>query len=133
MTMVAVQVIGNDTAVAIAGSQGNFELNVFKPVMIFNLVQSARLIADACRDFRRFLVEGLEANREQIARTVDRSLMLVTALSPRLGYDAAARIAHKAQQEGTTLREACLALELLTGAEFDEIVQPARMAHPHES
>ena len=131
MTMVAVQVIGNDTAIAVAGSQGNFELNVFKPVMIFNLVHSARLLCDASNDFRKFLVEGLEANREAIANTVERSLMLVTALSPRIGYDAAARIAHKAQEEGTTLKEACLALGLLSSEEFDEIVDPARMAHPH--
>ncbi len=131
MTMVAVQVIGNDTAIAVAGSQGNFELNVFKPVMIFNLVHSARLLCDASNDFRKFLVEGLEANREAIANTVERSLMLVTALSPRIGYDAAARIAHKAQEEGTTLKEACLALGLLSSEEFDEIVEPGRMAHPH--
>ncbi len=131
MTMVAVQVIGNDTAVAIAGSQGNFELNVFKPVMIFNLIQSARLMADACAGFREYLVEGLEANLDQIAKTVDRSLMLVTALSPRIGYDAAARIAHRAQEAGTTLREACLELGLLSGEEFDAIVQPALMTHPH--
>ena len=131
MTMVAVQVIGNDTAIAVAGSRGNFELNVFKPVMIFNLVHSARLLCDASNDFRKFLVEGLEANREAIANTVERSLMLVTALSPRIGYDAAARIAHKAQEEGTTLKEACLALGLLSSEEFDEIVDPARMAHPH--
>jgi fumarate hydratase class II len=86
MTMVAVQVIGNDTAISVAGSQGNFELNVFKPVMIFNLIHSARLLSDASNDFRRFLVEGLEANRDAIAKTVERSLMLVTALSPRIGY-----------------------------------------------
>jgi fumarate hydratase class II len=131
ITMVSVQVMGNDTAIGLAGSQGNFELNVFKPVMIFNLLHSARLLADACTSFRRFLVEGLEANREHLARVVERSLMLVTALAPRIGYDAAARIAHKAQVEGTTLREACVALGTLSEAEFDEIVQPARMAHPH--
>ena len=131
MTMVAVQVMGNDAAIGVAGSQGNFELNVFKPVMIFNLIHSARLLGDACSSFRRFLVEGLEANREHLARVVDRSLMLVTALAPRIGYDAAARIAHKAQAEGTTLREACLSLALLSEEEFDEMVQPARMAHPH--
>jgi fumarate hydratase class II len=132
MTMVAVQVIGNDTAVGVAGSQGNFELNVFKPMMIFNLLHSARLLGDSCRDFRRFLVEGLQVNREHVAEGVGRSLMLVTALSPRLGYDAAARIAHKAQEDGTTLKEACLALGLLSAEEFDAIVQPARMARPHD-
>jgi fumarate hydratase class II len=131
MTMVAVQVMGNDVAVGIAGSQGNFELNVFKPVMISNLLHSIRLLADACRDFRVFLVEGLEADRDHLARTVERSLMLVTALTPRVGYDAAARIAHEAEREGTTLREACVSLGVLSGEEFDEIVDPIRLAHPH--
>jgi len=133
MTMVAVQVMGNDVAVGIAGSQGNFELNVFKPVMIHNLLHSTRLLADACRDFRLFLVDGLQANSEALARTVERSLMLITALTPRIGYDAAARIAHKAEREGTTLREACLALDLLSAEEFDEAVDPRRLAHPHGS
>jgi fumarate hydratase class II len=133
MTMVAVQVMGNDTAVAIAGSQGNFELNVFKPVMIANLVHSARLLGDASVDFRRFLVEGLEANREHLAQTVERSLMLVTALSPRIGYDAAAKVAKKAEAENSTLREACLGLGLLSEQEFDELVQPAKMAHPNST
>ena len=131
LTMVTVQVIGNDTAVGVAGSQGNFELSVFKPVIVFNLIHSARLLADACVDFRRFCVEGLQANRDQIARTVERSLMLVTALAPRIGYDKAAEVAHKAQVEGITLKEACLALGVLSAQEFDAIVQPAKMAHPH--
>jgi fumarate hydratase class II len=132
MTMVAVQVIGNDTAIAVAGSQGNFELNVFKPVMIYNLIHSARLLTDSCRDFRRFCVEGLEADRDRIATTVERSLMLVTALTPKIGYDMAAQVAHKAQVEGTTLKEAALALGALSAEEFDEIVQPARMTRPHD-
>jgi len=131
MTMVAVQVMGNDTAIAIAGSQGNFELNVFKPVMIANLVHSARLLGDASVSFRRFLVEGLEANREHLARTVERSLMLVTALTPKIGYDAAAKVAKKAETENSSLREACLALGLLSEQEFDALVQPAKMARPH--
>jgi len=131
LTMVATQVMGNDTAIGIAGSQGNFELNVYKPVMIFNLIHSARLLTDAARSFRKFLVEGLRANREHLAHTVSRSLMLVTALSPEIGYDRAAEIAHKAQAEGTTLREACLALGYLSAEAFDAIVRPARMAHPH--
>jgi len=131
LTMVCVQVLGNDAAIAIAGSQGNFELNVFKPVLIFNLLHSIRLLSDACVDFRRFLVEGLRIDRERIALLVERSLMLVTALSPRIGYDRAAEIAHKAQQEGTTLREASVALGHLSAEEFDELVQPARMARPH--
>lgn len=131
MTMVAVQVMGNDAAIGFAGSQGNFELNVFKPVMAFNLLHSARLLADACTGFRRFLVEGLEANHEHLARMVERSLMLVTALSPEIGYDKAAAIAHKAQEEDTTLREACLALGFLDAERFDAIVQPEHLARPH--
>ena len=132
MTMVVVQVMGNDAAIAIAGSQGNFELNVYKPVIVHNLIHSATLLCDACVDFRRFLVEGLEANRERIAEHVDNSLMLVTALAPKIGYDKAAEIAHKAQTDGSTLKDACLALGYLSADEFDEIVQPRRMAHPHE-
>jgi fumarate hydratase class II len=131
MTMVAVQVLGNDAAIAIAGSQGNFELNVFKPVMIFNFVHSATILSDACVDFGRFLVEGLRADRKHIKEMVTRSLMLVTALTPRIGYDRAAEIAHKAQGEGTTLKEACLALGYLSAEEFDAIVQPEKMARPH--
>ena len=130
--MVTVQVMGNDAAIAIAGSQGNFELNVYKPVMVHNLIHSATLLSDACVDFRRFLVEGLEANRERIAEHVDNSLMLVTALAPKIGYDKAAEIAHKAQTDGSTLKDACLALGYLSEKEFDEIVQPRRMAYPHE-
>ncbi len=132
MTMVAVQVMGNDVAVGVAASQGNFELNVFKPVMAANLLHSIALLGDASNSFRRFLVEGLEADRVRIAEGVERSLMLVTALSPHIGYDKAAAIAHKAQVEGTTLREACMALGFLSGEEFDERVRPEAMAHPHD-
>ncbi len=127
MTMVAVQVFGNDTAVTVAGSQGNFELNVFKPVMIRNLLHSTRLLADACRTFREFCVEGLTANRERIEDLVHRSLMLVTALAPTIGYDKAAEIAKKAHHEGTTLKEAAVALGYLTEAEYDELVVPEKM------
>jgi fumarate hydratase class II len=127
MTMVAVQVFGNHTAVTIAGSQGNFELNVFKPVMIKNLLHSARLLADASRTFREFCVEGIEADRERIEELVHRSLMLVTALSPKIGYDKAAEIAKKAHQEGTTLKDAAISLGYLTEAEYDEAVVPERM------
>jgi fumarate hydratase, class II len=130
MTMVCCQVIGNDTAVGVAGSQGNFELNVFKPVMIRNFLHSTNILADACRTFREFCVEGIRANRERIAELVDRSLMLVTALSPRIGYDKAAEIAKKAHHEGTTLKEAALALGYLTEAEYDEAVRPERMIGP---
>jgi fumarate hydratase class II len=132
MTMVAVQVIGNDTAIALAGSQGNFELNVFKPVMIHGLLHSVRLLADTCHSFREHLVEGLEANEARIRELVDSSLMLVTALTPELGYDKAAEIAKKAAAEGSTLRQAAIGLGYLSAERFDEIVQPAKMAQPNE-
>jgi fumarate hydratase class II len=127
MTMVAVQVLGNDTAVKIAGSQGNLELNVFKPVMIRNLLQSTALLADVCRTFREFAVEGLEPDRVRIDELVRRSLMLVTALTPTIGYDKAAEIAKKAHHEGTTLKEAALALGYLSEAEYDAAVRPEDM------
>ena len=127
MTMVACQVFGNDTAIKVAGSQGNFELNVFKPVMIKNLLHSARLLADTCRSFREFCVEGLEPDRERIEELVNSSLMLVTALTPKIGYDKAAEIAKKAHHEGTSLKEAALALGFLTEAEYDEIVVPSKL------
>jgi fumarate hydratase class II len=127
MTMVAAQVYGNDAAIKFAGSQGNFELNVYKPVMAANAVRSTRLLADACDSFREFTVEGLTANRDRIADLVARSLMLVTALSPRIGYDRSAEVARKAHHEGTTLREAALALGYVSAAEFDELVRPERM------
>jgi fumarate hydratase, class II len=127
MTMVVTQVLGNDTAIKVAGSQGSFELNVFKPVMIRNLLHSARLLADVCGTFREFCVEGLEPNRERIAALMHRSLMLVTALAPKIGYDKAAEIAKKAHHEGTTLKEAALALGYLTEEEYDEMVVPERM------
>jgi len=131
MTMVAVQVMGNDVTVGIAGSQGNFELNVFKPVMVYNLIHSATLLADACVDFRRFLVEGLEADTKRITAHLENSLMLVTALAPSIGYDKAAEIAKKAQKDETTLKVAAMALGYLTEAEFDAAVVPAKMAKPH--
>jgi fumarate hydratase, class II len=127
MTMVAVQVLGNDTAVKIAGSQGNFELNVFKPVMIRNLLHSAVLLADSCRSFREFCVDGLQPDRERIDELVQRSLMLVTALSPTIGYDKAAEIAKKAHHEGTTLKEAALALGHLSEDDYDRSVVPEKM------
>ncbi len=130
MTMVCVQVIGNDTAVAMAGSMGNFELNVFKPVMIFNFLHSVDMLTDVCRTFREFCIDGLQPNRERIDEHVRQSLMLVTALSPVIGYDKAAEIAKKAHHEGTTLRDAALALGYLTGDEFDAAVRPEDMVHP---
>ena len=130
LTMVAVEVIGNDTAVAIAGSQGNFELNVFKPLIIFNVLRSVHLLADACARFREFCVEGVEANRARIAELVDRSLMLVTALAPHIGYDRAAAIAKRAHAEGLTLREAALASGYVTAEQYDGWVRPADMVGP---
>jgi fumarate hydratase class II len=127
MTMVAAQVYGNDAAVKFAGSQGNFELNVYKPVMAANVIRSARLMADACDTFREFAVAGLVANRERIAELVAQSLMLVTALNPRIGYDRAAEVAKKAHREGTTLKAAALALGYVSEEEFDDIVRPERM------
>ena len=127
MTMVAVQVVGNDTAVKVAGSQGNFELNVYKPVMVANVLHSTRILADSCRNFCEFCVVGLQPVRERIEEFVNRSLMLVTALSPIIGYDKAAEIAKKAHHEGTTLKEAALALGYLTEQEYDEAVVPERM------
>ncbi|MFM7577558.1 MAG: lyase family protein, partial [Microcystaceae cyanobacterium] len=130
MTMVCVQVIGNDTAIALAGSQGNFELNVFKPVMIYNLLNSIRLLADACASFREYLVEGLEANRQQIQHFLTHSLMLVTALNPHIGYDKAAQVAKNAYQQNKTLKEACIELGFLTAEEFDQWVKPESMLSP---
>ena len=130
MTMVCVQVIGNDTAISVAGSQGNFELNGFKPVMIHNLLHSIRLLADACRSFTEHCAVGIEANREQIEQSVKNSLMLVTALNPRIGYDKAAKVAKKAYEERITLREACLQLGFLSGEEFDALVRPEKMLAP---
>jgi fumarate hydratase, class II len=127
LTMVAVQVIGNDTAIALAGSQGNFELNVFKPVIIFNFLHSAELLTDACARFREFCVDGIQANRVRIAELVGRSLMLVTALAPHIGYDRAAAIAKKAHAEGLTLREAALASGHVTAEQYDRWVRPEDM------
>jgi fumarate hydratase class II len=130
VVMVAIQVIGNDNAVGIAGGLGNFELNANKPVMIFNVLRSLELLADVCVSFRRYCIEGLTADRERIADLVARSLMLVTALSPAIGYDKAAEIAKQAHHDGTTLREAALALGHVDGATFDRLVDPATMTGP---
>ncbi|MGK7932075.1 MAG: class II fumarate hydratase [Microcystaceae cyanobacterium] len=130
MTMVCVQVIGNDATIGFAGSQGNFELNVFKPMMIFNLLNSIRLLADACSSFTDYLVVGIEPNLDRIEQLVNESLMLVTALNPHIGYDNAAKVAKKAYLEHKTLKAACLELGLLTEAEFEQWVRPEEMTHP---
>jgi fumarate hydratase class II len=130
MTMVCVQVIGNDTAIAIAGCQGNFELNVFKPLIIHNLLESVDLLTDACRTFTDYCVVGIQPNLSQIQHFLNHSLMLVTALNPIIGYDRAAQVAKKAYAEQTTLREACISLGFLTGEEFDQRVRPELMIAP---
>ena len=130
LAMVAVQVMGYDAAVAFAGAGGTLELNVYKPLLIFNVSQSLKLLADACHNFTDFLVAGLKPNREQIDAYLHRSLMLVTALTPVIGYDRAARIAHLAQDQGLTLKEAALQLGYLSAEDFDRLVDPYKMAHP---
>jgi fumarate hydratase class II len=130
LTMVAAEVIGNDAAVTVAGTHGQFQLNVFKPVMAYNVLRSARLIGDACRSFDANCARGIEPNTARIEELVGRSLMLVTALNQSIGYYKAAEIAQKAHAEGTTLREAALALGHLTGEAFDAIVVPAKMVGP---
>jgi len=130
ITMVAVQVFGNDAAITFAGSQGNFELNVFKPVMIHNLLHSIRLLRDSSHGFVGYCIKGIELNREQIEKDVKDSLMLVTALNPYIGYDKAAQVAKNAHKKGISLRESALELGFLTGEEFDKYVNPEEMTHP---
>jgi fumarate hydratase class II len=130
MTMVAAQVIGNDTAVNVGGSMGNFELNVFKPVIIYNLLQSIRLLADACDSFNDHCAVGIEPNEKRIDELLHKSLMLVTALNRKIGYDNAAKIAKTAHKNGTTLKEEAINLGLLTAEEFDATVDPTKMIGP---
>ena len=130
MTMVAVQVMGNDAAIGFAGSQGNFELNVYKPVIIFNYLHSVRLLTDSCRSMVEHCVVGIQPNRERIAHFLNDSLMLVTALNQKIGYDKAAQIAKTAHKENATLRDTAIKLGFLTGEEFDATVRPVDMTHP---
>ncbi len=130
MTMVAAQVMGNDVAINIGGATGHYELNVFKPVMIYNLLQSVRLIGDACVSFTDNCVVGIEPNKDRIDKLMKESLMLVTALNPHIGYDNAAKVAKKAHAENTTLKEAVVTLGLLTAEEFDDKVRPEEMVGP---
>jgi fumarate hydratase class II len=132
LTMVCAQVMGNDVAVGIGGASGNFELNVFKPLIIHNVLQSIRLLGDACTNFNRFCAVGIEPNRDRIADNLQRSLMLVTALNPHIGYDNAAKIAKKAHKDGTTLKEAALALGLVTAEQFGAWVDARKMTEPGE-
>jgi len=131
LTMLSVQVIANDVAVALGGAGGYLEMNVYKPLMIANIMQSITLIADGCTNFRKFLVEGTRPNRKKIAEYVDRSLMLVTALAPVIGYDKASKIAHHAMDKDLTLREAALGLGFVTESDFDRIVDPTKMVKPY--
>ncbi|WP_025027592.1 class II fumarate hydratase [Caldalkalibacillus mannanilyticus] len=133
MTMVACQVFGNDASIGFAASQGNFELNVFKPVIIYNFLQSARLLADAMVSFHDHCIVGMEANEKAIQQNLERSLMLVTALNPHIGYEKAASIAKLAHEEGLTLKEAALKTKILTEEQFDTLVRPEEMIHPKES
>ncbi|HMU44034.1 MAG TPA: class II fumarate hydratase [Ignavibacteriaceae bacterium] len=130
MTMVCAQVFGNDVAVNFGGAMGNFELNVFKPVIIFNVLNSIRLISDACGSFTDNCVVGIEANRTNIKKHLDNSLMLVTALNPHIGYDNSAKVAKKAHKENTTLKQAAMDLGLLSSEKFDEVVRPEKMVGP---
>jgi fumarate hydratase class II len=131
LTMVAAQVVGNDAAITLGGASGHLELNVFKPMIIYNLLQSIRLLGDASRSFAVNCVAGIEADRNRIADLLERSLMLVTALNPEIGYDNAARVANKAHADGITLKQAAVELGLLTAERFDELVRPEEMANPH--
>ena len=128
--MIAAQVMGNDTTIAIAGASGNFELNVYKPVIIYNLLQSVRLLGDGCRSFGKNCVVGIEANEQVIKSHLEKSLMLVTALNPHIGYDKAAQIAKYAHEHGTTLKEAAVSLGILSAEEFDRLVVPEKMTGP---
>ena len=132
MTMVCTQVMGNDVTIGIAGSQGNFELNVYKPVMAYNLLQSIRLLGDASQSFDHNCAVGIEPNLETIDDKLRRSLMLVTALNPIIGYDNAAKVAKHAYKNNTTLREAAVELGLLTAEQFDEAVRPEEMVGPQK-
>ena len=130
LTMICAQVMGNHVTVTVGGATGHFELNVFKPVIIHNVLQSIRLLADGCRSFSQNCVVGIEPNRERITKLLNDSLMLVTALNPHIGYDNAAKVAKKAHHEGTTLKEACVALGLLSAEDFDRLVKPETMLGP---
>src|SRR5690606_9643965 len=130
LTMCAAQVMGNDVTINLAGASGHFELNVYKPVMVYAFLQSARLLADGCDSFRKHLVVGIEPRRDRIQYFVEQSLMLVTALAPHIGYDKAAAIAKRAHADGTTLREAALASGFISAADFDRLVRPELMLAP---
>ena len=130
VTMLCMQVFGNDVTINFAGASGNFELNVFKPVIAHNFLQSVRLLADGMKSFEEHCVRGITVNRERITELMERSLMLVTALTPHIGYERAAEIAKRAHREGSSLKHAALALEYVTAEQFDLWVQPEKMTGP---
>ena len=132
LTMLCTQVIGNDTTITLAGASGNFELNVYRPVIAYNILQSIRLLADGCRSFSEHAVAGIEPNQERIDHNLYNSLMLVTALNPHIGYDKAAEVAKKAFKDKSTLREAIIQLDYMSGEDFDRLVQPEQMIHPRK-
>ncbi|MET0537903.1 MAG: lyase family protein, partial [Xanthobacteraceae bacterium] len=131
LTMIAVQVMGNDVAVGFGGAGGYLEMNVYKPLIIFNIMQSIDILTDGCTNFRKYLIEGTQPNLKRIKEHVERSLMLVTALAPVIGYDKASKIAHHALEHDLTLKEAALKLGFVSEAEFDRIVDPAKMVRPY--
>ena len=132
LTMVCTQVMGNDTTITIAGASGNFELNVYRPVLAYNILQSIRLLADGCRSFSKNAVEGIEPNIERINHNLYNSLMLVTALNPHIGYDKSAQVAKKAFKDKSTLRQAIIELGYLSGEEFDRLIKPEKMISPNK-
>ena len=131
LTMIAVQVMANDVAVGMGGAGGYLEMNVYKPLIIYNITHSLAILADGCTNFRKFLVEGTKPNLKKIGEYVERSLMLVTALAPVIGYDKASKIAHYAMDNDLTLKQAALKLGFVTEAEFDRVVDPKKMVHPY--
>jgi len=132
LTMLCTQVIGNDTTITLAGASGNFELNVYRPVIAYNILQSIRLLADGCRSFSKHTVAGIKPNQERIDHNLYNSLMLVTALNPHIGYDKAAEVAKKAFKDKSTLRDAIIQLDYMSGEDFDRLVQPGQMIHPRK-
>ena len=131
LAMLAVQVMANDAAVAFGGASGYLEMNVYKPLIIFNLMKSIRILTDGCTNFNAFLVKGMQANADRINKYLGRSLMLVTALSPVIGYDKASKVAHNALDNDLTLRDSALQLGFISEAEFDRIVDPVKMVEPY--
>ena len=132
MTMLCTQVMGNDTTITVAGASGNFELNVYRPVIAYNILQTNRLLSDGCHSFTKNAIKGIEPNQKRIDHNLYNSLMLVTALNPHIGYDKASEVAKKTYQDQSTLREAIMELGYMSGEEFDRLVQPDKMIQPRK-